>query len=204
MKAEPLDSVHIDTDFWIKSKDILDMVQSTPIVFSHKEKTKKYVETIKRVSEALTETGTSHPFTGAEKHSINMGLIKLEDQTLRAAYIHHYWRLMYGLVQNKSYMYNLMTQKQGGTVNSPDLVIEQLLMVKLIEQTGVKPQFLIRSNEIEHTNTKEIGFCHLLAYDKYLKIPEQLKRLKELNRQIYNNVLKKYDDLGFNLLNIAL
>jgi hypothetical protein len=203
MKAEPAGAVHIDTDFWVKSHAILDVIRDNPIVVPHRELTSKYSETLKNVASALSETGTQHTFTGAEKKSVNMGLIKLEDPSLRNAFIHHYWRLMYGLTRNPQYMQSL-SNPQGGAVNSPDLVIEQLLMSKLLEQAGAKPKFLIPLSGLEYTNTKEIGFCHLLAYDKYLKIPEQLKRLKELDAGIYKTVLKKYDELGFKILNINL
>ncbi|MDR2650040.1 MAG: hypothetical protein LBB94_10050 [Clostridiales bacterium] len=203
MKAEPVDSVHIDTDFWVKSDNILNVIRDNPVVFPHRELTTEYTGAVKAVTHALNETGTQHTFTGAEKKSINMGLIKLDNPTLRNAFIHHYWRLMHGLIQSRRYMYSL-SNPQGGSINSPDLVIEQLLMTKLLEQTNVKPKFLIPLSGLEYTNTKEIGFCHLLAYDKYLKIPEELKRLKELDKKIYIAVLKRYEDMRFNLLNLTL
>jgi hypothetical protein len=48
-------------------------------------------------------------------------------------------------------------------------------------------------------NEKEVGFCHLLSFDKYLKIPQIIERLKELDSGIYRGMLKKLKNIGFSL-----
>jgi hypothetical protein len=201
MLAEPFDSVHIDTDFWIKSKEILSIVQNNQIVFPHSEKTERYQDAVKIVSEILTKANALHPIKPDDKNSVNMGLVKLGNETLRKTFIYHYWRLMFALSKDRQYMAGL-SKPVSGVINSPDLVIEQLLMTKLIEQTKTLPAFLIDESELDYSAPKEIGFCHLLAFDKYMNSRKVLARLKQIDKQIYSAVINRYNEMNFKILNI--
>jgi hypothetical protein len=206
MKSEPLNAAHIDTDFWIKDKKLLDFIASNEIVFSHRESTEKYRDSIAAAKRALEESGAACPFTGNEEESINMGLAKVANPQLRKAFFHEYWRLAYFLSRNAHYMSNCDRMQKNGLniAGAPDLVAEQLLMSKLVERSGAKAAYLIGKEEAKSAAGKEIGFCHLLSFDKYIKIPQELKRLKETDPAIYRRVLEKYDEIGFKILNVEL
>jgi hypothetical protein len=192
-----LDAVHIDTDFFVKDAKIVELCKENEFVISHKENTKKYKKLVKNVCQALDEASVSHPFAKNEKQSFNLGICKIGDPDFRKLYAQNYWRLALALFKNKRF-FSEITENSDATF-SPDLVIEQLLFKKICEHQKISPKKLIKSSELEFSNKKEIGFCHLLSFDKYLKIPQIMEKLKIVDAKIYRGVLKKLGEIGFSL-----
>lgn len=183
LQNEPLDSILIDNDLFLYDGDLIDKLSEINIIGSHLEKTKQYKQIIQ-----IGQNSFSH-LQGANEYSTNTGIMKCFDLRKKTMFIQAYFQTIKTL--NNPDTLNLFKTVGKGAF-CPDLLAEQFNFHKIC-----KPKHLVQALD---DNSQIKGFVHLLAFEKYLKMPIILNKLKEQFPNYYNLVLNKWEELEFSII----
>jgi hypothetical protein len=198
LENEPLGSIHIDGDVFIKDQKMINVldIQEYDAVVQCEERTgifmQHYYETLKHYQIALNTPPIGFDFN--LKKSLNMGVIGFNNQELKEKYIEGYYSILNQCKESSYYMGKLFID--GNPAFEPNIVIEQFWMAGLCENYNIKnilpiPEGVtgeIETVEIINEIANEIGYCHMWGASKYTRIEEVKLKLKEKNINLYNKV----------------
>lgn len=194
LQREPLGTVHIDGDVFIKTEECLDRIfnHDCDCVFQSCETYQPWVTSsrsfmIPFLSEHFLSTGRRF---NIYEYDFNVGVIGFFNEALKNLYIQNYQDLALSL---SKYKYLYLVNSEDGHFSIPDLVLEQQLIVNLTECGKVRFVLPVDSmGYIKDRNqiAKEIGYSHLLGSSKYRKdIVEKIKnKLKEIDSDCFYKV----------------
>lgn len=183
LQNEPLDSILIDNDLFLYDGALIDALAESNVIGSHLEKTEQYKQIIQ-----IGQNHFSH-LNGANEYSTNTGIIKCYDLRKKTMFIQAYFNIL--KVLNNSQTLELFKTVGKGAF-CPDLLAEQFNFHKIC-----KPKHLVQSLD---DNSQIKGFVHLLAFEKYLKMPIILDILQNQFLDYYHLVINKWKDLNFSVV----
>ena len=184
---EPLHSVHIDGDVFLKStllRDILNK-QSSDLVVQEIENlnpvinTPLYSNLTSKLIPILHDLPKEWDYT--YNQSINCGLVQFNNQVIKDRYINEYWNLCEQIMNNSDYISIL--DNDNNIIS--DLIIEQYLLFCISKNYNVEA---ILNNNIQEEAIR-LGYTHVLGKSKYDKIEQVKERLKQLSPILYSRVL---------------
>lgn len=202
LQNEPLGTVHIDGDVFIKTEECLDIIfnhdcdcvlQSCETYIPWSVKGRSFM--IPFLSEHLLSTGKQlHVYD----YDFNVGVIGFFNDALKNLYIQNYQDLALSL---SKYKYLYIMDSNDILFNTPDLVLEQQLIVNLTEEWS-KVRFVLPVDSNDYIKdrdqiAKEIGYTHLLGGCKYQPdIIEKVKnKLKEIDSDCFYKVNENIKDV---------
>ena len=202
LQNEPLGTVHIDGDVFIKTEECLDIIfnhdcdcvlQSCETYIPWSVKGRSFM--IPFLSEHLLSTGKQlHVYD----YDFNVGVIGFFSESLKNLYIQNYQDLALSI---SKYKYLYIMDSNDILFRTPDLVFEQQLIVNLTEECS-KVRFVLPVDSKDYIKdrdqiAKEIGFTHLLGGCKYQHdIIEKVKnKLKEIDYDCFNKVSENIKDV---------
>jgi hypothetical protein len=186
-EAEPLGSIHIDGDVFIKSKHTINLdrfCRSDLIVQSRETAGGWYESAVDGVRAVLVQHDPDllRVFDPDRRDAYNCGVVGFNSRDLKDAYIAGYKRL-YEL---------LMIDKPFHNAWCPDLAIEQAWLHGIAAQQESCVYCLLRRDN-NNEDAKRIGLTHLIGKAKYdIKIVNQVKSiLKQLAPGVYEACAEK-------------
>lgn len=177
LQNEPLGTIHIDFDVFIKSPLCLENMEyeGADFIFSHIEHA-NYDE--QRVLRDVLQGIDMTPDFGC-----NVGIIGFNNENAKRDYIENY----------NSYLYSVDYKVGDDKDINADLILEQIFLFQMMNEYSSK--YLIGDQRYEQTNTLQkravnMGFEHLLGRSKYSPylMNKTKKRLLELFPDIYHKV----------------
>ena len=207
LQREPLGTVHIDGDVFIKTEECLDRIfnHDCDCVFQSCEVYLPWVGNCRSfmmpfLSEHLLSTGKMlHIYD----YDFNVGVIGFFNSELKDSYIQNYQNLALALSKYKYLNLIDFNDRRPNSFTIPDLVLEQHLICNLTETSKVRFVLPVDSNNYVKQRdlvAKEIGFTHLLSASKYQPdIIEKVKnRLKEIDSDCFDKVCENIKDVLYN------
>lgn len=207
LQREPIGTIHIDGDVLIKKEECLNRIfnhncdcvlQSCETYLPWEQNARSLM--ISFLSENLLSTGKR---LDIKSYDYNVGVIGFFDKSLRDAYIQNYQKLASEL---SKYKYLHLVNHNEGLFRTPDLVLEQQLIVNLTEANTV--HFVLPVDSLSYVNdrneiAKEIGYAHLLGATKYesQNVNKIKQALLDINPEYFNKVsnnIKEEIDNGNN------
>lgn len=191
MKNEPLNSIHIDGDVFIETKDCLDEIikqyEANDIIVQDIEKNVSY-----RNYSYLTEAGVKTP-----NYSISLitdscctGIIGFNNQQLKDKYIEQYFSLFEQIRGND----RLKNIDKNFII---DLVCEQYFLKCLCDTFNYNVGTLIKNYLTRYDESKKLGFVHLMGVEKYgtqAKLDKYRNKLCILSLNLFLEYIKKYPE----------
>ena len=198
LEKEPVGTVHIDGDVFIKTEECLDrifnhdcecVVQSYETQLPWLQSAKTFM--IPVLAENLLSTGEKLEI---RDYDCNTGVIGFFNDELKNLYISNYQELAKKL---SKYEYLYLVNNQDGKFNCPDFVFEQQLILYLTRNKKVRCVLPVDSmpyTEERNEVAKQIGYTHLLGPTKYDEdVIEKVKgRLEEFG--LLEKVLKNMNE----------
>jgi hypothetical protein len=192
--AEPLGSIHIDGDVFIKRKNTIDLrrFQASDLIIQNIENFEYpyIVHNIPYVKQALVRDAEMSKRLRLDENlsSYNCGVVGFNSQELKDQYISGYKRLYNILVSNKKVLRTIELNREL----IPDLVIEQYWLTALAESRNAKVYALIADNY--QRDAIRIHYTHLLGKTKYNgDVQKRIREmLKALNENIYKKIINKW------------
>ena len=202
LQNEPIGTVHIDGDVFIKTEECLDRIfnHDCDCVFQSCETYQPWVTSsrsfmIPFLSELFLSTGKRlHIYD----YDFNVGVIGFFNEALKNLYIQNYQALALSL---SKYKYLYLVNSEDGHFSIPDLVLEQQLIVNLTECSKVRFVLPVDSmGYIKDRNqiAKEIGYTHLLTDVKYQ--PDNVEKVKNKLKEIDSDCFYKVSENIKNVL----
>lgn len=189
-EAEPLGSIHIDGDVFLKSeyfKDYLNFKEYD--IICQNTETPHTIEVYATIYNEIIKSIDLLPtyFNGGCLSAINCGLIGFNNQKLKDEYIVGYKYMLKKLSEND----NFITQIYKNELLTTDLILEQYWLGMLIDNYKFNKKTIFPDTSIIAERSLEIGYTHLLGYNKHRHINNIKKRLFEVDVEIYNKIQMK-------------
>lgn len=205
LQREPIGTIHIDGDVLIKKEECLNRIfnhncdcvlQSCETFIDWAQCARSFMTPF--LSENLLSTGKR---LDIKSYDYNVGVIGFFDKSLKDLYIQNYQKLASEL---SKYKYShLVKYNNEGRFSTPDLVLEQQLIVNLTEANTV--HFVLPVDSLSYVNdrneiAKKIGYTHLLGATKYesqnvIKIKQALLDINpEYFNKVSNNIKEEIDN----------
>ncbi len=200
LDAEPLGTIHIDGDVFLKSPMMIDVLdfQNYDLIVQCEERIgifmKHYFDTIHHFPASLNSIPDG--FNQDLKHSLNCGVMGFNNQKLKDDYLAGYFSMVDQLKSNPVFMQEL----QDNPKFEPNIVIEQFFLAGYVDQYNLnyKNVLPLKSDATDELGTvtemnfiaNEIGYAHAWGDTKYYLIPEIQKRIRNQDFRFYNRVLR--------------
>ena len=190
LAVEPLGSCHLDLDAWIKypkCRDIIHDSQADIVVQSLEDSRNTY----NPIKDFVFNNVEKPDFINIERanntKAYNCGLVRINNQQLKDKWLEAYWKITYQL-----------NDKNPSGIDEkyciPDLISEQWLLYQICEQQKFSVDTICNGWGCPLPSI--IGFTHLISEHKY-NIDNQLKDiLLNLNKELYNMVINKVNELS--------
>lgn len=190
IEREPLNSIHIDGDVFIKQPEVIDKIENTSwdVVVQNREKFihsersdisvfRNDIEYCKKLGLDINETGC-----------FNTGILGFRNEELKRTFVEGYKNLV--LHFSKHYKVEL----HNGIYSTPDLVAEQQYIYQCVKN-GNYNVFWFLDNYIEDfkqlsQEARNKGFQHVITSAKFLQLDNCKNTLKIISPEIYNNTFK--------------
>lgn len=195
-EAEPIGSLHIDGDVFIKTEKLRDLIFNSKkdLVTQNIEYSKDtdYYEKqyskseIKKVIPTINEDEIK---IYGDSSAVNCGIVRFNNKELKTIYIKKYKEYL------KIAQSHMSQEKMNDLVFTPDLIIEQWNLYNIIYTYDYTVECLFNKGEDIQKKAREYGYAHMFSRSKYEKINEVKNRLKEVDIDIYNSVLNKIIEL---------
>ena len=192
MKNEPLDSIHIDGDVFIKSEECLNEIikqyNDNDIVVQDIEVNVHYSD-----YSYLLNAGIKTPPYSTSKFndSCCKGIIGFNNQKLKDEYLELYFNLFEQISENEK----LKKLEKSVII---DLVCEQYFLKCLCDTSNYSIGVLINNFFRRYDYYKKYGYEHLMGIEKY-KRPKTLSKCKfellSLYRELFSMYVKNADKL---------
>ncbi|MCH5167508.1 MAG: hypothetical protein J1F35_06385 [Erysipelotrichales bacterium] len=178
LKNEPLKTIHIDNDVFIKKPECLEQMKfdGYDFICQHIEKSEYKEQSLLKDHIQTVDMNS--------KFACCVGILGFNNQELLDKYIEHY----------EYYRKNLNYDIKGNKFLNADLILEQSYMYdRMIE--GYKCKTLIGDIRTDHItkiqyNSSNIGYEHLIGNSKYMPyiIKRLKKELKKLDLELFNYI----------------
>lgn len=190
-RAEPLGSIHIDGDVFLKTQDIINLIDTNKadVLTQNLEDRGIYKDiyyyNLLPIKQAL---GSSKPIKLNYDATIGYccGVVRFCNADLKSEYIDGYITMMHQLNDSSYYMQDF--EKLGNLC--PDLVIEQLWLAHC--SNGYNSSFIFEDVDTLQQQAVQIGYQHLLGHNKYSDYSRYMaeKTLQQLDSNLYE-IIKK-------------
>lgn len=203
LENEPIKSIHIDGDVFLKKSIIIDRLH-----FKNDE------DLICQMIESgyLFDVGYKNQLPyfnnafrnvkikgyGIGERAFNGGVLGFGNQKLKDEFIKNYKKMIFHSKKDENIMFNM-----DGSYE-PNIILEQYYLASLCEYRNDKIKFVLDPTEVEKVNSlnavaDKLGFVHAWGKTKYeVKFQELVKqRLKEINPRLYNSVKLKIENSEF-------
>lgn len=186
-EAEPLGSVHIDGDVFIKRNSLVKMLEKSDwdVLTQNLEYSIQWMSNkvglqpiYDRRKELLLE-----PFglDLNEPNTFNCGVVGFRNQELKDKYIENYKKAA-RLISSK--LWDTLSNNNS----TPDFIVEQQLLYHLSK--GYKAGFVLSDVNRDKEIATEIGFQHTLSMAKFNHLEQCMEILKVLDFELYNKIYK--------------
>lgn len=179
-EVEPLGSVHIDGDVFIKRPELMrSMEQSEWDVIGQGVELypQCYVQAAKEYSPVF-DVLDAMGYDREEGAGLCCGVVGFRDSALKKEYIDGYRRLA------TTFSNRCRTELEENKWITPDIVAEQAWLYQLSIRRGAKIHCVLKNNTGEEA--KSIGYQHVLTCDKF----GHLDRVKSILRQKFPEIYK--------------
>lgn len=186
IEKEPIGSVHIDGDVFIKNVDIATrieksqcdlFVQNSEIAKFYKD----YATLLYLKKDYFKEIGIDLDKSGG----YCTGLMCFKNKELKDNMIATYKNIVSYFSEN----YPILLSKNN--FMTPDIIAEQQCLYQLSEKYNVETLLSVPTENLKiNDEATKMGFQHVLTNGKYVQIDKCLKILKNLSPIIYNNTIK--------------
>lgn len=200
LQNEPLGTIHIDGDVFLKSPKMIDVMnfKDYDLIVQCEERLgifmQHYFDTIHHYPKALDIIPEG--FNINLKHSLNCGVLGFNSQKLKDDYLKGYFSIVEQLKSNEEFMYELSCNPKF----EPNIVIEQYFLAGYVDKFNVKYKNVLPltsdiTDEIGTVNemnsiANEIGYAHAWGDTKYNLIDEIKRRIKHQDKRLFNKVEK--------------
>ena len=202
MENEPLGTIHIDGDVFLKSeglKDILNfneydcIVQSIEHYNTFNNNSKHlFLKNIWEKNTALFMQCKYPVWANRKCESMfNCGVVVFNNQELKNEYFNTYWKMLDLYNKTGLMVYN----------TTPDIIIEQQFLKDLVEHNKYKVKFVLPycdSFDELCNNANHINYQHVIGGSKKENIEKVLLLIKKHDEHVYNelmNIRKKLYDI---------
>ncbi|MCL1942240.1 MAG: hypothetical protein FWF54_01630 [Candidatus Azobacteroides sp.] len=189
-EAEPIGSVHIDGDVFLKKQAVYDIIgdRDVDLIVQMIEGNDTpsslgscYEDNMRLILPALNKN-IPPEFNILQNTAYNCGLIKFNNPELKKRYIEGYKTMIALCSKNQSFVKRLIADNNL----CPDIVMEQWWLKSVVEYYGYKIKTVLPEREKAET----IGYTHLIGKNKYDLIPVVKERLSEISPDLYVRVDK--------------
>ena len=198
MQNEPLGSIHIDGDVFIKSKECIERIESGEYDVFCQNLDKEsplslgpqiHYATWKLLNEFNLDW-KGFPING--KFQYNVGILRITNQSLKEKYFNFFYDIT---EQVKNHPIAIKAIKQSAFC-AISVIAEQQFLYEMIQKDKYKVKTLINKIcdegyiDIEALKEfKDLGYEHILGAQKYHMESELLSRLFEINKNLYNEIV---------------
>lgn len=196
MEQEPLGSIHIDGDVFIKKESLIELINNSDwdLLVQNYEKdlwSSSYYEEFPHFKNEINfckQFGVNPTQYGA----YNTGILGFWNQTLKDKFINTYKSVS---LNHSKLHYKELEESENRT---PDLITEQTFIYQLSKPYKVKQLLDTTDNKIIREVCNNLGYQHVITMWKYTYLDKCLEVLKKVSPEIYNktyklcrNILKK-------------
>jgi len=199
-EAEPLHSVHIDGDVFLQKQEVWDLIadQKSDLIVQMIERDNTvasanscYGINLNLVLSALN-LNVPEGFNRYQNSALNCGLVKFNNQKLKDRYIAGYKKML-EICSNEPHFIKRIA---GDNNLCPDLVMEQWWLKSVACYYGYKVKTVLPEwDENFQSESKRIGYCHVVGAEKYEKISLVKDGLWRINPELYKKVEKIIEKL---------
>jgi len=190
-EAEPLGSVHIDGDVFLKKSNVVKMLREKGydlfVQMIEGDESQSclgscYAENLDFVRRGL---GNNKPveLNYNMEAALNCGLVAFHNAELKKKYIEGYKKMLETCSSSQSFVKRLIADPNI----CPDLIMEQWFLFSVASFYGAKIKTIIPNWGFNTDYLNDIGFTHLIGKKKYGVIPEVKKWLNIISPVIYGN-----------------
>lgn len=188
LAQEPLGSIHIDGDVFIKSSKIIDMIENSEYdLITQNYEGPAWVggysiefPYFKGEEEFCKQYG----LTFDVKEGFNTGLVGFRNQELKDKFIKGYKEI--SLYHSKLKYDKLLND----THRTPDLVVEQAYISQISKGYKVKQLLKPKGEETIREICNSIGYQHVATVGKLCCLDKCIQMLKQISPNIYNKTYK--------------
>jgi len=193
---EPLGSVHIDGDVFLKKEGLNNLIvfgENDVLVQSEESINEVYLSHIEMYRRWLGKSKFQQIFTPPIK-AYNCGLIGFNNEVLKDNYIKNYNQLVGFCSANK----NVVKYMAGHTSTFiPDIIAEQMTLPKLVKEADLKVKFLLPNDENMQYEAIKIGYTHVLGGNKFAHLDKVKERLLEVDKELFYKTKAHIDTLSW-------
>lgn len=198
---EPLGSIHIDGDVFLKNPKLSDLFNGDYDLLVQSEEGKEWRtdNTYQYSQEAVGESNLLKGLHIDYPLAYNAGVTQFINQDLKDLYTNMYFNTINNVLHDENYFKRVKDILSRPDINGkiiPDVVVEQQCLHEIASERGDKVKCILEGNIQEDAIKK--GYTHLIASAKYEKLnevenllsvmnPDILAKIKENPYWIYNN-----------------
>jgi len=196
LKAEPIESIHIDGDVFLKKPKVFDLINNSRadliaqmiegcICINYSYKDSLDIVTLSLGKKTPVELNVN------QNSAINCGLVKFNNPEFKKRYIDGYEKML-KICNNEHFV----KRKSKHIHACPDLILEQWWLKSVLEYYNYSLQTILPDMDTERSFDKisntanEIGYTHVVGSDKYYQIGIVKERLSEVAPELYKKVNK--------------
>jgi hypothetical protein len=189
-KAEPLGTIHIDGDVFLKRKALIEYLccsDGKDFVVQHTEYGRNPI--YKDTTDVLERFIVDPPYPYQYMTPVSCGVIGFFNQSLKDEY-----EQMYFDVLERVHKCDGCIEALRGVKNAiPDLIFEQQFLAELAEERGYSYKCALDTT-VPHLQEKaiEVGFQHLITSDKWALLPYVKMYLRAVDPFLYSEIDKRY------------
>lgn len=181
---EPLGSIHLDGDVFLKKRVLLDILnfENYDVLIQNTESNNQiYNPLLDKLREVLSAENLPLELNFNNKLAFNCGIIGFNNKEIKEKYIDGYKNLVNVCAQDEIFMKFLSTNRSF----IPDLILEQWWLKCIANYYPCKVKALFPDITTLQEDAIQMGYTHLLGKKKYDLIDKVKERLKEINLEIY-------------------
>lgn len=167
MRQEPLDSIHIDGDVFIKSEECIKDRLSSELLVQNIENAEAYKDSFEVISHFDFPEWSNKELV----HAYNTGIFSFCDSEFKNEFLNTYFKMVEKISKDKTCREMLYANKYA----SPDLIIEQKFIYDLAQSLKVPVK----------TITDYKYYQHVLGFEKYDQLSICKRVLKKLDPELY-------------------
>ena len=190
-----LGDIHIDGDVFLKTPELMEVINNRMLISdlivqsienSWTYENEYYINCVNVIKDNGIVLPDNLPYIAP---AYNCGLVGFNNAELKKRYLQHYIASVYEIKQNPSAIAQIRMNKETWM----DLLLEQQHLFSLSK--GYKVCNLLGSGEDAYINARILGYQHLLGDEKWEQIDLIKKQLYLRDREIYNAVMAKLNDI---------
>lgn len=197
LKEEPLGSIHIDGDVFLKKPDVIKELEFKDFDLIVQNRENAGV-TYPAIENTLARFGELNREDFNTNYAYNCGVVGFNNPILKRTYLDYYFRATGNIAKNKA----LRSHMESDKYFCVDLPMEQHSLAVLSQKYKVKQLLYNGSDDWWGNPTKEkaasLGYQHLIGREKYGFIERVKFNLLVLDKDMYfktKKVIQKYKNI---------